>query len=402
MAATPDGKGYWLVASDGGVFSFGDAEFYGSTGGMALNKPIVGMAATPDGKGYWLVASDGGVFSFGDAAFYGSTGAIALNKPVVGMAPTADGGGYWLVASDGGIFAFGDAGFYGSTGSIRLNKPIVAMSPTADGGGYWLSASDGGIFAFGDAPYEGSAGATGVSAPIVGFASTPNGNPYPAGAVGYDISWPQFPNYNSTTLPTCANPHLPPTGSEVAVVGVNGGLSTELNSCFAAEAAWAGANMTVYINVDNLTAQSAAASYQTGANDAAADVSYVEGLGYHPQIWWLDVEYPCGLSTKLVLWQCGAAGQALNDDVIQGALSVLDGAGLTAGIYSSYLQWPLTVGSAQLTGVPIWIATVPPNATVWAQDCTTLGFAGGVPYLVQWGEGPPGGLGFDEDYACTT
>ena len=58
-----DSKGYWLVASDGGVFSFGDASFYGSTGGDRLNKPIVGIAATPDGNGYWLVASDGGVFS---------------------------------------------------------------------------------------------------------------------------------------------------------------------------------------------------------------------------------------------------------------------------------------------------------------------------------------------------
>ena len=75
MAATPDGKGYWLVASDGGIFSYGDATFYGSTGAIRLNKPIVGMAATPDGKGYWLVASDGGVFTFGDAGFYGSTGA---------------------------------------------------------------------------------------------------------------------------------------------------------------------------------------------------------------------------------------------------------------------------------------------------------------------------------------
>ena len=55
------------------------------------------------------MAGDGGIFSFGDAPFYGSTGAIVLNKPVVGMASTADGGGYWLVASDGGIFSFGDA-----------------------------------------------------------------------------------------------------------------------------------------------------------------------------------------------------------------------------------------------------------------------------------------------------
>ncbi len=40
-----------------------------------MNKPVVGMAATPDGQGYWLVASDGGVFSFGDAGFHGSAAA---------------------------------------------------------------------------------------------------------------------------------------------------------------------------------------------------------------------------------------------------------------------------------------------------------------------------------------
>ncbi|HZQ76232.1 MAG TPA: S8 family serine peptidase, partial [Acidimicrobiia bacterium] len=62
------GKGYWLAASDGGMFSYGNATFLGSTGGMALNQPIVGLAATPTGNGYWLVASDGGIFSFGGAA----------------------------------------------------------------------------------------------------------------------------------------------------------------------------------------------------------------------------------------------------------------------------------------------------------------------------------------------
>jgi ribosomal protein L24E len=86
------------------------------------------MAATADGKGYWLVASDGGIFAFGDAVFEGSTGNVHLNQPIVGMAATADGKGYWLVASDGGIFAFGDAVFEGSTGSVHLNKPIVAVS----------------------------------------------------------------------------------------------------------------------------------------------------------------------------------------------------------------------------------------------------------------------------------
>ena len=97
MASTPDGQGYWLVASDGGIFTFGDAGFYGSEGGAPLHDPVVGMASTPDGKGYWLVASDGGIFTFGDAGFYGSTGALTLNSPVVGMASTPTGKGYWLV-----------------------------------------------------------------------------------------------------------------------------------------------------------------------------------------------------------------------------------------------------------------------------------------------------------------
>jgi|GEM_PF-4582077 len=82
------GKGYFLLARDGGIFAFGSAAFQGSTGATKLNKPIVGMATTPSGKGYWLVASDGGIFAFGDAVFYGSTGATKLNQPIVGMAST--------------------------------------------------------------------------------------------------------------------------------------------------------------------------------------------------------------------------------------------------------------------------------------------------------------------------
>ena len=73
------------MASDGGIFAFGDAPYLGSTGDIHLNKPVVGMAATPDGKGYWLVASDGGIFAFGDAPFEGSTGAMRLNQPIVAM-----------------------------------------------------------------------------------------------------------------------------------------------------------------------------------------------------------------------------------------------------------------------------------------------------------------------------
>lgn len=177
MAATPSAGGYWLVASDGGIFAFGNAGFHGSTGAIRLNRPIVGMASTPTGGGYWLVAADGGVFTFGDAHYFGSTGATHLNKPIVGMAATPDGGGYWLVAADGGIFTFGDARFFGSTGATRLNQPIVGMV-ARDAGGYWLVASDGGIFTFGGAPYLGSTGAIRLNRPIVGMTETRDAGGY--------------------------------------------------------------------------------------------------------------------------------------------------------------------------------------------------------------------------------
>jgi hypothetical protein len=172
MAATLNGLGYWLVASDGGIFSYGDAAFFGSRGGQPLNKPIVGMAATPDGGGYWLVAADGGIFSYGDAAFFGSRGAQPLNKPIVGMAATPTGNGYWLVASDGGIFSYGDAVFEGSTGGIALREPIVGMAGTRDGGGYWLIASDGGVFNYGDALFSGSAAPLAATNGAVGGAGS--------------------------------------------------------------------------------------------------------------------------------------------------------------------------------------------------------------------------------------
>ena len=167
--APPPNSSYWLVAADGGVFSF-NAPFYGSEGGKHLNAPVVAMAPTAGHGGYWMVASDGGVFSFGDAQFYGSEGGQHLNAPVVGMAADPS-GGYWLVASDGGIFSFG-APFEGSMGGKHLNAPMVGMASTPSGSGYWQVASDGGIFTFGDANFGGSEGAAPLNKPIVGMAST--------------------------------------------------------------------------------------------------------------------------------------------------------------------------------------------------------------------------------------
>ncbi len=178
LARTPSGRGYWTVATDGGVFSYGDASFYGSLGGTRLNQPIVGIAATPNGGGYWLVAADGGVFSFGNASFYGSLGGTRLNQPIVGIAATPNGGGYWLAASDGGVFSFGNAAFHGSLGAIHLNRPVVGIAPTATGGGYWLAGSDGGVFTFGDAGFHGSLPGQGISATVTTLAASPTGQGY--------------------------------------------------------------------------------------------------------------------------------------------------------------------------------------------------------------------------------
>jgi hypothetical protein len=80
------------------------------------------MAADAMTSGYWLVASDGGIFAY-NAPFYGSTGSIALNAPIVAMEADAAGNGYRFIGADGGVFTYGTAGFYGT--------PVFAPPPTA-------------------------------------------------------------------------------------------------------------------------------------------------------------------------------------------------------------------------------------------------------------------------------
>ena len=170
IATVQPSHGYWLVGSDGGIFSFGSAQFYGSTGNLVLQRPVVGIVPTADRGGYWLDASDGGVFSFGDTQFYGSVPGLglhpagsglphSLNAPIVGMVASHDQGGYFMVASDGGVFAFGDAHFAGSCPGIGgCAGAAVAVMPDASGNGYWLITSSGHVYAFGDAPFLGAPG----------------------------------------------------------------------------------------------------------------------------------------------------------------------------------------------------------------------------------------------------
>ena len=186
QGSTTSSHGYWLAGSDGGIFSFGAAQFHGSTGSLTLQRPVVGVVPSDDGGGYWLDAADGGVFSFGDTSFYGSVPGLginpagsglpdSLNAPIVGMVPSIDDGGYFMVASDGGVFAFGDARFAGSCPGIGgCAGATVAVMPDQSGNGYWLVTSTGNVYGFGDATYLGAPG----QGPVASAIACPGGNGY--------------------------------------------------------------------------------------------------------------------------------------------------------------------------------------------------------------------------------
>ncbi len=109
MAATPDGKGYWLVAADGGIFTFGDARFFGSWAADDLPVPVVGIVASPDGGGYTVATANGVVLALGDGQAYGG---LTLNPdatPVSDIIGNRAGTGYWLLDPEAWTYSFTSA-----------------------------------------------------------------------------------------------------------------------------------------------------------------------------------------------------------------------------------------------------------------------------------------------------
>ena len=103
----PDGHGYWLVASDGGVFTFGDAQFYGSMGGMHLNAPIVGMASSTRRPRLLVGRLRRRRLQLRRCPVLRVDGRHPSERAGRGHGGNSTGNGYWLVASDGGVFCFG-------------------------------------------------------------------------------------------------------------------------------------------------------------------------------------------------------------------------------------------------------------------------------------------------------
>jgi len=236
---TSDYKGYWMTATDGGVFAFGDAQFQGrvsytppaapapattqavtptvaqsnngatlgtqkvsaggsistsnsngvvtssNSGGTAptdptivkVNAPAIGILSDTKNNGYLELTTDGGVFARGSAPFIGSASTNNISNIIGLTRPRNSDSGYYLVGSDGGVFAYG-LPYEGSMGGKHLNQPVVGIAATPDGKGYWLAAGDGGVFAFGDANYYGSMSGKSLNSPIVGISTTPDGRGY--------------------------------------------------------------------------------------------------------------------------------------------------------------------------------------------------------------------------------
>ena len=345
--------GYWLVAADGGIFTFGDAQFYGSTGNIRLNKPIVGMTATPSGQGYWFTASDGGVFAFGDAQFYGSLGSTPQSRPIVSITSTSDGGGYWFTNNNGAVSEFGDATYWGSAPQV-INKPVVGMAEAAGTGNFSAST-------------------------------------YQSGSFGYDISKWQYP---------AISPTAPRHRDRASRGGVRPQPVQQPLSGIGSRMGGGGLNLYVYLAFATAGSSgdpACAASESPGAcnygfNTAQAAYNYAAATGVNTSVaWWLDVEADPSWSGDL----------AANASLVQGAIEGLQSLGLNSvGIYSQQSHWSSIVGGYSPvfpSGSPTGAQLPPFNP---AQYCSGVwSFASGPVELVQYTNGANTN-GFDSDYAC--
>ena len=108
--------------------------FFGSMGATKLNGPVVALAATPDDRGYWLLGSDGGIFSFGDTRYEGNGQWITprypinLVVPAPGpatkiVAPLGTREGYWTMNDNGRVVSHGAAIGHAGDNNLALFTP---------------------------------------------------------------------------------------------------------------------------------------------------------------------------------------------------------------------------------------------------------------------------------------
>jgi hypothetical protein len=127
IVADPGTQGFWLTTAKGAVLGYSGAPTYRPA---HLPAAVVAVAATPDGRGYWVVARDGRTATRGDAGKYGALNG-AYSHPVVGMAIDPTGNGYWMATANGHVFSYGTAGAVASPPGSPTVVAILAASPAA-------------------------------------------------------------------------------------------------------------------------------------------------------------------------------------------------------------------------------------------------------------------------------
>ncbi len=144
VSAKADGSGFWVLDAKGhvwtagaGVVSYGDVTKHIPPGSL-IPQPTE-IRATPSGKGYYIFFSDGGVYCFGDATPFGSTGGHSKKIYAAELALDASGSvnGYWMLDTDGGVQWFGKApNLFGYPS--RRGYSCDGLSARADGRTYGI------------------------------------------------------------------------------------------------------------------------------------------------------------------------------------------------------------------------------------------------------------------------
>jgi hypothetical protein len=185
-------------------------------GGETLNAPIKFVTGTPDYGGYRMVGSDGGVFNFGDAQYYGSAAAPG-SAGWEALTSTPDGGGYWLFSATA-TKPFGDAaaGLVQTSGNAT-NSTIVGAATLNLGDG---TPSSGGSLNAVSCPSASLCVAVGATSTHTGLVEISND----AGASFESVALPGgIPSLDGVTCPDTT--HCFAVGGSSILSSDNGGLT---------------------------------------------------------------------------------------------------------------------------------------------------------------------------------
>lgn len=177
IAMTRDGQGCLVLDRSGYIAALGTARSLGDLSSLDLVAPPVDIVASPTSVGYWVIDSNGSVFSFGNAPFLEGVPQVTHHAvTAVKIEPTVDGAGYWIVDRKGGVHSFGSAPFHGALVDTRPVDGLRVVDFAAGPGsqGYLFLDSDGHVHPFGDVPYFGSPSLFG-RVDAVGLISRPGG-----------------------------------------------------------------------------------------------------------------------------------------------------------------------------------------------------------------------------------